>query len=216
MPTEEDQYTIAILSLNWKERLQLCARDISIDEQELSSQHSFLLQPTIIPDKVVPFPTELQVSPQLIPIQPNELLREDWPDVAFLGGILVVGGRDILLFDVAPPQSQAKQMGKFKRLEAKKKSNDPAEAAKARDKEQERMNRIRKPKGSIEWPWSELRAYVSILLSTGHPPYVFQSWTAIDNTRFLLGDSFGRLAMLSVDDCLTSMILIPLGEVASK
>src|SRR5258705_10832745 len=66
LPAEGDQYSIAILFLNWKGRLQLCARDITIDEQELSSHHSFLLQPTLIPDKVMPFPAEL--SPQLIPV----------------------------------------------------------------------------------------------------------------------------------------------------
>jgi hypothetical protein len=41
----------------------------------------------------------------------------------------------------------------------------------------------------------------------------FLSWTVVDRYRFLLGDSFGRLAMLSLDA--TAMILIPLGEVIS-
>jgi DNA damage-binding protein 1 len=159
LPTEEDQYTIAILFLNCNGRLQLCARDIAINGQELSSHYSFLLQPTLIPDKIVPYPTEL--APKLIPVPPNESLEEDWPGT-FLGGVLVVGGREILLFDVASLQSQEKQMGKSKRLEAKKKSTDLAEAARARGKEQERMSRIRKPKCSVEWPWGELKACVFI------------------------------------------------------
>jgi len=172
LPAEEDQYTIAILFLNWKGRLQLCARDIAIDEQELSSHYSFLLQPTLIPDKVMPFPAEL--SPQLIPVPPNESFEDDLPGRTFLGGILVVGGREILLFDLASLQSQEKQMGKLKRLEARKKSTDMAEAARAREKDQERMNRIRKPKGSIEWPWSELRACVSFPLLAEPFLHIFQ------------------------------------------
>jgi len=48
--------------------------------------------------------------------------------------------------------------------------------------------------------------------------YIFSSWAAIDkySARFLLGDSFGRLAMLSLDDASTAMVLIPLGEVVSN
>ena len=49
-------------------------------------------------------------------------------------------------------------------------------------------------------------------------PYRFLSWAPIDkySARFLLGDSFGRLAMLSLDDVSTAMVLIPLGEVIIK
>jgi DNA damage-binding protein 1 len=105
-------------------------------------------------------PCVAEHSPQLISVPPNESLEEDSPGGTFPGGILVVGGREILLFEIASLQSQEKQMGKLKRLEAKKKSTDLAEAARARGKEQERMSRMRRPKGSVEWPWSELRACV--------------------------------------------------------
>ena len=37
------------------------------------------------------------------------------------------------------------------------------------------------------------------------------SWTAVDQSRYLLGDSFGRLSMLSLGS--DGMILIPLGQV---
>jgi hypothetical protein len=41
---------------------------------------------------------------------------------------------------------------------------------------------------------------------------------AIDkySARFLLGDSFGRLVMLSLDNVSIAMLLIPLGEVVSN
>jgi DNA damage-binding protein 1 len=126
----------------------------------------------------MPCPTE--IFSQLIPVPPNEPLGQDRRGETFLGGVLVVGGKEILLYEVASLQNQEKQMGKLKRLEAKKTSSDLAEASRAREKEQERTNRIRKPKVSIEWPWSELRAYVFILLTAesfldilqGGPPLI--------------------------------------------
>jgi DNA damage-binding protein 1 len=156
----DDEYTLAILLLDLQGRLQLFARDIDIESLELSTHCSSLLQPTIISEKVVPYPTES--PPQLITVPPDDDSAEvaDVDDDAFLGGVLVVGGTQILLFDVASKQKQEKQRGKLKRLEAKKKSNDATEVGKAREKEKERLNRRRKPKASIEWPWSEVTAYV--------------------------------------------------------
>jgi DNA damage-binding protein 1 len=156
----DDEYTLAILLLDLQGRLQLFARDIDFESLELSTHCSSLLQPTIISEKVVPYPTES--PPQLITVPPDDDSAEvaDFDDAAFLGGVLVVGGTQILLFDVASKQKQEKQKGKLKRLEAKKKSNDATEVAKAREKEKERFNRRRKPKASIDWPWSEVTAYV--------------------------------------------------------
>ena len=155
LPSEDDEYAIAVLFLDSQGRLQLCARDIDIDNQELSMHHSLLLQPTFISDKVISCPTEL--PPQLAPVSPNVLSQD--ADSSF-GGVLVVGGRQILHFDMASKQSQERQRGKRKRLETKKNSNDPAVSAKAKAKEKERSGRTRKPKASIEWPWSEVTAYV--------------------------------------------------------
>jgi DNA damage-binding protein 1 len=75
---------------------------------------------------------------------------------------MVVGGRQILLFELASKESQEKQRGKQKRLDAKKKSMDPAEVAKARTKERERGERRRNANFSIDWPWSSLSACVSL------------------------------------------------------
>lgn len=158
LPSEEDEYAIAILFLDSQGRLQLCARDIDIDTQELSMHYSLLLQPTLISEKVIPCPTEL--PPQLVPVSPDA-----FPDDAdsLFGGVLVVGGRQILLFDMASKQNQERQRGKRKRLETKMNSNDPAVSAKAKVKEKERLSRTRKPKASVEWPWSEVTAYVTQL-----------------------------------------------------
>jgi len=205
LPLEEDEYAIAVLFLDSQGRLQLCARDIDIDNQELSMHYSLLLQPTFISDKVIPCPTEL--PPQLVPVPPDVFLQHT--DNSF-GGVLVVGGRQILFFDMASKQNQERQRGKRKRLETKKNSDDSAVSAKAKAKEKERSSRTRKPKASVEWPWSEVTAYVLNSYSFSDiSPYV-SSWTAVDQSRYLLGDSFGRLSMLSLGT--DGMILIPLGQ----
>lgn len=156
LPSEDEEYTLAILHLDHQGRLVLCARDVDIENLEMSPQYSTLFQVTLIPEKVVPYPTDY--LPQLISIQPEEVEDGEPPEDAFLGGVLVVGGRQILLYDVASRQSQEKQKGKQKRLEAKKKSTDASEAAQARAKERERESRKRKTKASIEWPWSVVTA----------------------------------------------------------
>ncbi|KAF8908996.1 CPSF A subunit region-domain-containing protein [Gymnopilus junonius] len=184
LPSSDDDYALAILHLDSQERLQLCTRDLDVSSLDLSQQFSTLMPPTLIPEKFAPYPTDSALH--LIPVQPDvpdDIL--DVPEDSFLGGIIVA-------------ESQEKQKGKQKRLESKKKGKDAAEAAKARAKEQERGNRRRKPKAVVDWPWNELTA-----------------WSAIDHVpfRFLLGDSFGRLLMLSLDNVNElGMVLVPLGE----
>ncbi|KAH9480543.1 DNA damage-binding protein 1a [Psilocybe cubensis] len=195
LPTLDDEYALAILHFDFQERLQLCARDIDLDAFELSAQFSILLQPTVISDKVVPSP--LDSPPRLIPVPPTTTEDGDIPEDAFLGGILVVGGKQIALYELASKESQEKERGKLKRLDSKKKSNDAVEVSKARTKEMERANRRRKATAMVDWPWSEITA-----------------WCNVDGTsRFLIGDYFGRLSMLSLDNIKEwGMILIPLGE----
>ena len=123
-----------------------------MDGWELSPDPSTLFQPTRIEESVVNFPDTTIL--QLISVPPDN--DDDFP-----GGIMVIGGRQILLFELASKDSQEKQKGKQKRLDAKKKSTDPAEVAKARAKERERGERRRNAKFSIDWPWSSVSACVS-------------------------------------------------------
>lgn len=140
---------LAILFLDFQGRLQLCARDINIEGFELSAHPSILLKPTNIPDKVVPFPTDIKLH--LIPVSPIEDAGE-----AFPGGIMVAGGRQVLLYELASEQTQENQRGKIRRAEARLKSTEPAQATKARDKEQEKGFKKRKPMYLVEWPWNEM------------------------------------------------------------
>ncbi|KAJ3503729.1 hypothetical protein NLJ89_g8306 [Agrocybe chaxingu] len=199
LPNTDEDYALGILYLDIQGRLQLCARDIDTDNQEVCPQHSTLLQSTWISEKVVPFPTDS--PPQLITVNPDASADDGSDEDAFPGGVLVVGGRQILLYEFASKESQEKQRGKRKRLEAKKKSLDPSESSKAKAKEREREGRRRKPTASIEWPWSEVTAWCNI---------------ERDTSRILIGDSFGRLSLLSLSSVnQLGMILVPLGETSS-
>ncbi|CAA7261433.1 unnamed protein product [Cyclocybe aegerita] len=199
LPNADEDYTLGILYLDIQGCLQLCARDIDTENQEVSSQHSTLLQSTWISEKVIPFPKDS--PPQLIVVNSDVSAGGGSDKDAFSGGVLVVGGRQILLYEFASKDSQEKQRGKRKRLEIKKKSLDPSESSKARAKERERESRRRKPTASVEWPWSEVTSWCNI---------------DQDTSRILIGDSFGRLSLLSLSNVnQLGMILVPLGEASS-
>ncbi|GLB38302.1 putative CPSF A subunit region [Lyophyllum shimeji] len=198
LPVHEDEYTLAILHLDYQQRVQLLARDVLLDDHELSSVPSTVLTPTIISPKILPEPTV--IVPKVAPV-PAELhgSEGDGEDgFGFLGGVLVIGGTKIMLYELASEQSQAKQRSKKRRLESRKKGDDAAEAEKARKKELERERRQRKAQGSVDWPWSEVSAICAV------DPLV---------PRYFIGDEFGRLSMLSLENVKEQgLILLPLGE----
>ena len=162
LPSPEEDYALAILHLDSQERLQLCTRDLDVGSLDLSQQFSTVLQATLIPEKFAPYPTDSVLH--LIPVQPDGIDLLGASDDSFLGGVIVAGGKQVLLYELASMESQEKQRGKQKRLETKKKGKDAVEAAKARAKELERGNRRRKPKAIVDWPWNELTACVRHIL----------------------------------------------------
>ena len=207
---------MAILHLDYQQRLQLCARDIDVDAFELSQHPSSLLNSTFISNIIIPYPTDS--VPRLIPVQPEKI--DDGinsSECSFQGGILLVGGRQILLFELASRETQEKLKGKRKRLEARKKSTDAAEVFRAKAKELERESRKKKPSAVVEWPWSHITAYVYIFKSMWDDFSIYYlRWCSVDDvpSRFIIGDSFGRLALLSVGNVKEfGLILIPLGQV---
>lgn len=155
LPTEEDKCALAILYIDAYSKLQLCARDLDTENFDLSFHHSFLFQSTPLSEKIFPNPTDYALH--LLSVLPAETTEDEDEDV-FPGGVLVIGGREVLLFEMASEEKQAKQRGKYKRLEAKKKSKDPSEVKKAKEKERERGSKRRKPNASVQWPWSQVMA----------------------------------------------------------
>ncbi|KAJ6620776.1 CPSF A subunit region-domain-containing protein [Mycena sp. CBHHK59/15] len=190
-----DEYTLAILHQDHTRRVQLLAR--TIENEDISRDLSTVLHPTPISSKILPYPEDN--VPMLIPVPcPEESLGTDRrdDDDSFIGGILVVGGTRILLYELASPQGQEKQKNKRRRLEKGKESQKQAEVDEANKKQKEREAKKRKPKAGVDWPWSQVT-----------------SWCALDDRRYLIGDCFGRLSMLSLHDVpRNGLILMPLGE----
>ncbi|KAJ7134358.1 CPSF A subunit region-domain-containing protein [Mycena epipterygia] len=188
-----DEYSIAILHLDHARRVQLHARSVFADD--VSRDLSTVLHPTPISSKILPYPED--AVPKLIPVpcpEGADIDREE-DDESFIGGVLVVGGTRILLFEMASVYGQAKQKNKRRKLEQGKESGKKAEAEK---KQKERDTRKRKPKAFVDWPWSEITSCCAL---DGQP------------FRYLIGDCFGRLSMLSLHDVLNNgLVLIPLGE----
>lgn len=130
-----------------------------MDAFELSQHPSSLLNSTFISNRFIPYPTDS--VPRLIPVQPEAIDDGiNMRDYRFQGGVLLVGGTQILLFELSSRESQEKVKGKRKRLEAKKKSTDAAEVSRAKVKELERESRRRTPNAVVEWPWSNITTYV--------------------------------------------------------
>ncbi|KAJ7163276.1 mono-functional DNA-alkylating methyl methanesulfonate N-term-domain-containing protein [Mycena filopes] len=195
-----DECSIAIAYLDHNHRVQLHARTVfeldNSSDYDISPEPSTVLHSTPISSKTLPYPED--VVPKLIPVPCPRDADDSDENESFIGGVLLVGGTRILLFEVVSADGQAKQKNKRRKLERDKASGKKAVEEKALKKEDERNSRKRKPKAFVDWPWSEIT-----------------SWCAVDGEpfRYLIGDSFGRLSMLSLHDVpKNGLVLIPLGE----
>ncbi|KAI0917003.1 hypothetical protein AcV5_007593 [Taiwanofungus camphoratus] len=193
--TGEGAYALAILHYDHQQRLHLLSRDLDLSNLEVSAAPSTLLPMTILSSSTFP---SMDTPPLLIPVPPFKSPHEtdDDPAGSHLGGLLIVGGRKVLFFEHASQERQEVRREKQRRTAKRLSAAAQAEAQKAREKEKEREGRKVKPRASVKWPWSEVTA-----------------WCAIEEEgrRYLLGDAYGRLAMLCFDE-VSSLLLIPLGE----
>lgn len=93
----------------------------------------------------------MEFVPQLVPVPPAEPKDDSEEGENFIGGVIIVGGTKIVLFEMAKGQTREDgNVGKKRRVDNKQ-GND---AGKDRAKEV----RKRKPKASVEWPWGEVTA----------------------------------------------------------
>ncbi|KAJ7288527.1 CPSF A subunit region-domain-containing protein [Mycena rebaudengoi] len=192
-----DEYTLVILQQDHLKRVRLQARTILVDEEDIQNNElSTAMHPTPLSAKTLPYPED--AIPKLIAVPGTEIEANADETQSFIGGVLVVGGTRILLYEMASRRGQEKQKNKRRKLEKEKESGRTEEANKATQKERERDERKRKPKAYVDWPWSEVTAFCEL---GGH--------------RYLVGDCFGRLSMLSLQNVPThGLILIPLGEIS--
>jgi DNA damage-binding protein 1 len=140
---------LAILHFDRQERMQLISRDICLEALELSQSPSMILPNTVISAKTLPLGDTL---PILIPIPPSS------DNLLSPGGVLLIGGRKILFFELAPADWQEKHTGKERRLGIRMKSLDTSEVHQAKQKQLERQSKKRRPSATVEWPWSEVTA----------------------------------------------------------
>lgn len=157
LPSSGSKPAIAILHYDHARRVQLIARDIDLVKEDISRDLSVVLHPSPISSRILPSPAE--PVPKLIPVPcPQAAIDMDPEDETewFIGGVLVLGGTRILLFELASAHGQAKQKNKRRKLDKGKESGIKAEVEKASLKQQERDSRKRKPKAFVDWPWSEI------------------------------------------------------------
>ncbi|KZT28894.1 hypothetical protein NEOLEDRAFT_1239376 [Neolentinus lepideus HHB14362 ss-1] len=193
LPTSSDTHCLALLAVTHEGKLQLLSRDVSLSDYEIFSTPSTLLPATTLSSSTF---LTIDPPPILIPIPPSPN-HESGTEEGFGGGVLVVGGRKVLFYELASQDLQDRHKGKRRRLEGKKRSENKSEKERAREVEKARERKRRKPRAAVEWPWSEVTA-----------------WCNVDEEgrRVLLGDRFGRLALLSVDTEQSTLILLPLGQ----
>ncbi|KAI8986077.1 CPSF A subunit region-domain-containing protein [Trametes punicea] len=198
---EEDHFALALLHLNHRRQMQLLCRDVLLQDLELSAAHSNLLITTVLSERTFP---SLDPPPLLVPVPPHstgsEEDDEDETGPAHRGGVLVLGGRKVMFYEHATQYQQDTRKEKQRRLSKRLSSSVQSEVAKAKEKEKERESRKIKARATVKWPWNAVTA-----------------WCAVDEhcRRILLGDAYGRLAMLAFDDDKVALTLVPLGETSS-
>ncbi|TFK91964.1 hypothetical protein K466DRAFT_514387 [Polyporus arcularius HHB13444] len=192
------RHSLGLLHLNHRRQIQMLCRDVDLKDLELSPAHSNLIITTLLSDRTFP---SLEPPPFLIPVPPypaGNTSEDEDPELAeHRGGVLVLGGKKIVFYEKSTDTQQDTRSNKQKRLSKRLASDKQADVAKAREKEQERESKKIKPRASVKWPWGPVTA-----------------WSAVDDAcrKVLLGDAFGRLAMLAFDDVKMCLTLIPLGE----
>ncbi|KAG2145900.1 CPSF A subunit region-domain-containing protein [Suillus clintonianus] len=185
--TSRDMYTLAMMHIDYQQRLQLLTRDLSIEDLQLSPSPSPLLPSLPVPGKLFSTAMDDDGTPTIIHIPSYKGDDDD-----FEGGILIIGGRKIMLYDFVDIETRAKRESKKKRADKKKTTGD----AEVNTKEKASEWKKRKARAAVEWPWAEVTA-----------------WCHVDDRKYLIGDRYGKLALLSLNLMGgTTLTLMALGE----
>jgi DNA damage-binding protein 1 len=147
--TSRDVYTLAMMHIDYQQRLQLLTRDLSIEDLQLSPSPSSLLPSLPVPGKLFSTAMDDDGTPAIIHIPSYEGDDDD-----FEGGILVLGGRKVMLYDFVSSDMQTKREGKKNRVDKKRIAGDAEASAKEKDREWKK----RKHRAAVEWPWAEVTA----------------------------------------------------------
>jgi DNA damage-binding protein 1 len=142
-------YTLAMMHIDYQQRLQLLARDLSIEDLQLSPSPSPLLPSLTVPGKLFSTAMDDDGTPAIVHIP-----SQDGDDDDFEGGILIIGGRQIMLYDFVDVETQMKRESRRKRVDKKKTTGD----AEASTKEKGIEWKKKKARAAVEWPWAEVTA----------------------------------------------------------
>ncbi|KAG1776175.1 CPSF A subunit region-domain-containing protein [Suillus placidus] len=191
--TSRDMYTLAMMHIDYQQRLQLLTRDLSVDDLQLSPLPSPLLPSLPVPGKLFSTAMDDDGTPTIIHIPSYKGDDDD-----FEGGILIIGGRKIMLYDFVDVETRVKRESKKKRADKKKTTGDTEANAKEKGAEWKK----RKARAAVEWPWAEVTA-----------------WCHVDDKerKYFIGDRYGRLALLSINlSGGTTLTLMALGETSAS
>jgi len=136
-----------MMHIDYQQRLQLLTRDLSIEDLQLSPSPSPLLPSLLVSGKLFSTAMDDDGTPVIVHIPSYEGDDDD-----FEGGLLIMGGRKIMLYDFVSSDIQAKREGKKNRADKKRVIRD------AETSIEEKELKKRKPRAEVEWPWSEVTA----------------------------------------------------------
>jgi DNA damage-binding protein 1 len=137
--SKKAKHILAILFFDFTEKIRLHARELYTDKRELSPNPSLTLRECVpnIDLSILPDP-----SPSLIPI-PFLVFNDG--EHEFHGGVLVVGGTKIRLFEKTGSKYKQQHKSDHKKTEKAENAN---------------ADKPGKPRASISWPWAEITAWV--------------------------------------------------------
>lgn len=165
-------FTLALVHIDHKQRIQLLARELDTEAFELSSDPSYALPFTILsanhfpatenPLKLVPVPA-FDLSQQ----ETDDDDAEDPKPVRCRGGVIVLGGKRIAFYELADKKVREELRKKDKR-QAARRGSGTTQGSRAEEKDAARENKKIKPRAAVKWPWSEVTAYVNISYLLSH------------------------------------------------
>jgi DNA damage-binding protein 1 len=145
--TRRNRYTLAMMHIDYQQRLQLLTRDLSIVDLQLSTLPSPLLPSLTVPGKLFSTAMDDDGTPAIIHIP-----SQDGDDDDFQGGILIIGGQKIMLYDFVDVETRTKMESRKKRADKKKTTGDAEASVKEKGIEWKKL------RAAVEWPWAEVTA----------------------------------------------------------
>ena len=151
---DEDTYILGFLFLDTKTKVQLMTRELSIDTLEINIEPSVIIPPTRLPSEVF---SSAGMAPFVTPVPSLHS-----PGKETRGGVLIVGGPDILFFELTSQEWRNKKSKKKEREERRSRSSHKAKQKETEDVEEEKSKK-RKAAASVQWPWHEVTGYACLV-----------------------------------------------------